>query len=75
MIICSEQDTRSLAPPVYHNIMIPSTEGTKYWLKTGNEQQNAEFYHDTHTKKSVNWHSSLVQFSVNYNGGDYSSNG
>jgi len=41
VIICAEQVITNLAPPVYHNILIPSTEGTKYWLKTGNEQQNA----------------------------------
>lgn len=49
MIICAEQDIRSLAPLVYHNILIPSEEGTKYWFKTGNEQQMQGFTM-THTK-------------------------
>lgn len=35
------QDTRNLAHPIYHNILIPSTEGTKYWHKPRNDQQNA----------------------------------
>lgn len=35
------QDIRNLAHPIYHNILIPSTEGTKYWHKPRNDQQNA----------------------------------
>lgn len=76
MIICAEQGTTSLEPPVYYNILIPSIEGTKYWLKTGTERQNAEFYYDTQkTKTPAYWHSFIVWFSVIYSGDDYSSNG
>lgn len=36
------QDIRNLAHPIYHNILIPSTEGTEYWQPRNDQPNDTE---------------------------------